>query len=234
MRNNFFCRVNAVNEVILMKKYMGLILGGGLILSILISNGAAVIRDGMRLEKLRHSVLRLHILAESDSEYDQSLKLKVRDGLLEMGLFTESDSLSEAEETAAKKLDDIEKAAESILRENGCELPVTAELADVVFDERVYGDITMPAGEYRALRVKIGSAQGKNWWCVMYPPLCIPAACEEDTSAEEVKEEKSAEALFNEEELDILYHPKKYEIRFAVWDKIKGIFNDKTVKSDEK
>lgn len=68
----------------------------------------------------------------------------------------------------------------------------------------------------------------------MYPPLCIPAACEEETSSEEVKEEKSAEALFNEEELDILYHPKKYEIRFAVWDKIKGIFDDKTVKSDEK
>ena len=217
-----------------MKKYTSLILGGGLILSILISNGANVIRDGMRLEKLRNSVLRLHILAESDSEYDQSLKLKVRDGLLEMGLFTESDSLSEAEETASEKLDDIEKSAESILRENGCELPVTAELADVVFDERVYGDITMPAGEYRALRVKIGSAKGKNWWCVMYPPLCIPAACEEEPSVEEVKEEKSAEALFDEEELDILYHPKKYEIRFAVWDKIKDIFDSKIVKSDEK
>ena len=75
MRNIFYCRVNAVNEVILMKKYTSLILGGGLILSILISNGANVIRDGMRLEKLRNSVLRLHILAESDSEYDQSLKL---------------------------------------------------------------------------------------------------------------------------------------------------------------
>lgn len=217
-----------------MKKYTDLILGGGLILSILISNGAAVIRDGMRLEKLRNSVLRLHILAESDSEYDQSLKLKVRDGLLEMGLFTGSDSLCEAEKTASENLSKIEKAAESILRENGCELSVTAELADVVFDERVYGDITMPAGEYRALRVKIGSAQGKNWWCVMYPPLCIPAACEEIPAEEKIAEDKSAEALFDDDELDILYHPKKYEIRFAVWDKIKSVFDGKIVKNDEK
>lgn len=217
-----------------MKKYTNFILGGGLILSILISNAAAVIRDGMRLEKLRNSVLRLHILAESDSEYDQSLKLMVRDGLLEMGLFTESNSLKEAEKTVSENLSEIEKAAESILRAEGCELPVTAELADVVFDERVYGDITMPAGEYRALRVKIGSAQGKNWWCVMYPPLCIPAACEEISSAEKIDEDKSAEVLFDDDELDILYHPKKYEIRFAIWDKIKSIIDGKLVKNDEK
>lgn len=204
-----------------MKKYIGILMGTGLLLSILITNGFAVIRDGRRLDSLRSSVLRLHILADSDSEYDQALKLKVRDGLLEMGMFGEASSLSEAEEIASDRLHDIEEAAESILRENGCELPVTAELADVVFDERTYGEIVMPAGEYRALRVKIGSAQGKNWWCVMYPPLCIPAACEEGT----VGVEPSAEELFNDDELDILYHPKKYEIRFAVWDKIKELID---------
>lgn len=202
-----------------MKKTSTLIFAAGLILTILISNGIAVIRDGRRLEQLRGSVLRLHILADSDSEHDQKLKLKVRDALLECGIFEEAASLKEAESAAAEKITEITEIAESVLRENGCDRPVTAELADVEFDERVYGDITMPSGEYRALQVKIGSAQGKNWWCVMYPPLCIPAACGD----EELKNDRSAEEIFSDEELDILYQPKKYRVRFAIWDKIKEI-----------
>ncbi|MCM1132959.1 MAG: stage II sporulation protein R [Ruminococcus flavefaciens] len=197
-----------------MKK--SVIFGIGLIMSILITNSVAVIRDGRRLDGLRESVLRLHILAESDSEYDQNLKLKVRDAILESSILAGADSLESAEQTAQNNLDKIVETAENVLRENGCNLPVSAEIADVEFDERVYGDITMPAGKYRALRVEIGSAQGKNWWCVMYPPLCIPAVCD-------VEEDKSAEELFSDSELDIMYHPKKYEVRFAVWDKIKEI-----------
>lgn len=226
--------VNIYCEVIFMKKHMNFIIGGGLILSILISNGFAVIRDGRRLDSLRSSVLRLHILADSDTEYAQNLKLKVRDGLLEAGLFENADSLEEAEAIAAEKLDEIEEKAEDILRENGCCLPVTAELADVVFDERVYEDITMPAGEYRALRVKIGSAQGKNWWCVMYPPLCLPAACEEQEKSDDVEKSDDAEELFTAEEKDILHYPEKYEVRFAVWDKIKALIDKYTVQNDEK
>lgn len=210
-----------------MKKFTGFILGGSLLLTIIISNGIGFIRDGRRLDSLRNSVLRLHILADSDTEYAQSLKLKVRDGLLEAGIFTEADSLEEAEVIATKSLESIEKKAEEILRENGCFLPVTAELADVEFDARVYGDITMPAGKYRALRVKIGSAQGKNWWCVMYPPLCLPAVCEENKAAETVEKSDSAEELFTEEERDILHYPKKYEVRFALWDKIKAMLDKK-------
>ncbi len=239
-----------------MKKYCNFILAGGLELSILISNGVGFIRDGRRLDQLRGSVLRLHILADSDTDYAQNLKLKVRDGLLEADLFECAESLADAEKMASENLEAIENKAEKILRENGCYLPVTAELADVEFDERVYEDITMPAGEYRALRVKIGSAQGKNWWCVMYPPLCLPVACTvednaEDTTetptatenirnatttkankakakkniAEAVRKNKSAEEYFSDEEKDILHYPKKYEVRFAVWDKIKAFID---------
>lgn len=188
-------------------------------MSILVTNFSAVVRDGRNLDGLRNSVLRLHILANSDSEHDQNLKIKVRDALLESDIFDNADSLETAEKIAQDNLDKIVETAENVLSENGCNLPVTAEIADVVFDERVYGDITMPSGEYRALRVKIGSAEGKNWWCVMYPPLCIPAACD-------VAEDKSAEEVFSESELDIMYHPKKYEVRFAIWDKIKEILAD--------
>lgn len=200
-----------------MKK--SVIFGIGLLMSILITNFSAVVRDGRNLDGLRNSVLRLHILANSDSEHDQNLKIKVRDTLLESDIFDNADSLETAEKIAQDNLDKIVETAENVLSENGCNLPVTAEIADVVFDERVYGDITMPSGEYRALRVKIGSAEGKNWWCVMYPPLCIPAACD-------VAEDKSAEEVFSESELDIMYHPKKYEVRFAIWDKIKEILAD--------
>ena len=200
-----------------MRKKHELILAAGLILTILISNAAGFVRDGRALDRLRGSVLRLHILADSDSERDQTLKLRVRDALLESGVLDGADSLEEAEASAAEKLPEIERIAETVLRANGCELPVEAELADTEFDVRTYGDITMPAGNYRALRVKIGSALGHNWWCVMYPALCVPAACDVTDNVE------TELAYFDDEELDIMHEPEKYEIRFAIWDKIKEI-----------
>ncbi len=204
-------------------------MAAGLILAILISNIGSFISDGRKLDELRGSVLRLHILANSDSEQDQQLKLMVRDKLLESGLFESAESLSQAEAIAEEKLDKITDIAERVLRENGCNHKVTAELADVDFGDRTYGDITMPAGRYRALRIKIGSAEGHNWWCVMYPPLCLPAACEAEDGAGE--DESAAEANFDEKELDILHKPRKYKVRFAIWDKIKSIISDDDVQN---
>ncbi|MCR5707565.1 MAG: stage II sporulation protein R [Ruminococcus sp.] len=210
-----------------MRRKYELIAAAGLVLAILISNTVGFVRDGLALDRLRGSVLRLHILAESDSERDQTLKLYVRDALLESGILDGADSLAEAEAIAADRLPDIERIAETVLRANGCELPVEAELADTEFDVRTYGDITMPAGTYRALRVKIGSARGHNWWCVMYPSLCVPAACDvTDNKQEEL-------GHFDGEELDILYEPQKYEVRFAIWDKIKDIGKAVVVHCDE-
>lgn len=197
-------------------------MAAGMVLTIIISNIGSVVSDGRELDKLRNSVLRLHILADSDSESDQQLKLMVRDALLDHSeeIFGDADSLEDAEANAQEKLGLIEEIAEETLRENGCTDKVSAELADMHFDERVYGDITMPAGNYRALRVTIGSAQGRNWWCVMYPPLCLPAACEEEVSDDKETEEE----FFDDSQRDILYNPEKYEIRFALWDKLKSLF----------
>ena len=155
----------------------------------------------------------------------------VRDRLLESDIFGDADSLSEAENIAGKNLGRIERIAERVLREHGCREKVSAELADVEFDERVYGDITMPSGTYRALRIKIGNAQGHNWWCVMYPPLCLPAACEKDEVQEclqsDVAENKAAEEeCFDEKELDMLRKPRKYKVKFAIWDKIKEVLDE--------
>ena len=202
-----------------MKKFHTLILTAGFILTIIISNSVGFIKDGRKLDQLRESVLRLHILADSDSEEDQRLKLCVRDALLERSgeLFGEADDLESAEEAALEALPEIVDIAEDTLRAQGCDSPVRAYLADMEFDERVYGNITMPAGKYRALRIEIGEAKGHNWWCVMYPPLCIPAA-------EEV-ESRDEKEYFDEKELDIVYRPKKYRIKFAIWDKFKKLFD---------
>lgn len=202
-----------------MKKFHTLILTAGFILTIIISNSVGFIKDGRKLDQLRESVLRLHILADSDSEEDQRLKLCVRDALLERSgeLFGEADDLESAEEAALEALPEIVDIAENTLRAQGCDSPVRAYLADMEFDERVYGNITMPAGKYRALRIEIGEAKGHNWWCVMYPPLCIPAA--------EKVESRNEKEYYDEKELDIVYRPKKYRIKFAIWDKFKKLFD---------
>lgn len=217
-----------------MRKPSWYIMAAGLFLAILISNLSSFISDGQKLDELRGSVLRLHILANSDSDRDQCLKLKVRDKLLGSDLFGGAADLAEAEETAAKKLRQIEHIAENVLLESGCRYRVSAELTDADFDERVYGDITMPSGKYRALRIKIGKGEGHNWWCVMYPPLCLPAACEiggEQPSVQaDVAEDKAAEEEhFDDKELDMLRKPQKYKVRFAIWDKIKSVFSDDVV-----
>ncbi|MBP5430690.1 stage II sporulation protein R [Ruminococcus sp.] len=217
-------------EVMLMKRPSLAVMMAGLVLAVLISNIGSFIGDGRKLDELRGSVLRLHILANSDSEQDQRLKLMVRDELLESGIFSGVSGLEEAEAAAAENLRAIECRAENVLRSQGCTDRVAAELVDADFGERIYGDITMPAGRYRALRIKIGKAAGHNWWCVMYPPLCVPAAYGEES----VEENKTAEEQdFDKKELDILRHPKKYKVRFAVWDKIKSFVKDYTVQNDK-
>jgi len=203
-----------------MRKIYSFIMPAALVLSIIISNVCSIAGSGARLDELRNSVLRLHILANSDSDCDQQLKLNVRDAVLEQcgEIFNGADSMEEAEKRASEQLEFIEDIARKTLSENGCSADVNAEITRMYFDERVYGDITMPAGEYTSLRIKIGEAKGHNWWCVMYPPLCIPSACDE-----QVSDNKDAEdEFFSDDQKDIIYNPDKYKIKFAIWDKIKS------------
>ena len=154
---------------------------------------------------ITQTVFRLHILANSDSEEDQSLKLKVRDAVLEENsdIFEDCKSAEEAAAAAREHIDEIKSSAEKVLAENGAGYGAECGIAKMRFDDRVYGDMTMPAGEYLALRVTVGDAEGKNWWCVMFPPLCLPAVSGE-----------AAEEVFSPEELDILEDRESYECRF--------------------
>ena len=124
-------------------------------------------------ESIESKVTRLHVLANSDSEEDQALKLLVRDGVLEEAKKWEGKPMD------AAFLSAIQKAAQKVVLEEGCHYPVQVEKRDTYFDTREYDTFSLPAGVYDALRVTIGEGAGHNWWCVLLPPLCAPA-CEEE------------------------------------------------------
>lgn len=129
--------------------------------------------------QIRESVLRLHVLANSDSDADQSLKLQVRDAVLAEGahIFDGSLTAEEAEAAIAKALPQLEQAARDEIQAQGYSYDVRITLSEEFFTTRTYdGKITLPAGRYRAVRVIIGKGEGHNWWCIMFPPLCLPTA----------------------------------------------------------
>lgn len=149
-------------------------------------------------EDLSNSVFRLHVIANSDSEEDQNLKLKVRDNLLEYmnSLCTGVSSKEEAITIAQNHIQDFESIAKKVIFDNGYDYNVTVEIGKCDFPTKQYGDVSLPAGIYDALRVKIGSASGHNWWCVMFPPLCfvdVSSGVVPDSSKQQLQENLTAE-----------------------------------------
>ena len=127
-------------------------------------------------------VVRLHVIANSDSEEDQANKLLVRDAILgTVSKITENCAdRAEAEAVISENTDAIRELAETTLRGLGCDMPVTVTVSEEKYPTREYEDFRLPAGEYCSLRVMIGEAAGKNWWCVLFPPLCTSAASAKD------------------------------------------------------
>ncbi|MCI6567686.1 MAG: stage II sporulation protein R [Dysosmobacter sp.] len=123
---------------------------------------------------LADKVVRLHILANSDSEEDQALKLQVRDAVLERAeeILERAHDRSAAEEDLREALPELREIALETVAAQGYDYDVTAELTDAAFPTREYDGFTLPAGEYLALRLVIGAGEGHNWWCVVFPPLC--------------------------------------------------------------
>lgn len=135
---------------------------------------------------IRQKVFRLHILANSDSVADQSLKLKVRDRILAKSgaLFQSANNKSQVIQEAKADLPELEATARNEIQREGYTYPVKAQVVHMYFNTRVYGNVTLPAGDYDALRITIGAAKGHNWWCVLFPPLCLPSAEGEEKLAE--------------------------------------------------
>ena len=157
---------------------------------------------------IRENTLRLHILANSDSPADQALKLKIRDAVLSHSgeLFSGCDTRQKMVSAAQEQLSDIQRIAEQTAMHNGYDLPVTVSVTDMFFETRRYDNVLLPAGTYTAVRIELGEAAGKNWWCVLYPPLCVSAA---QTGFTE-EEAQISDSLLQQEELP------RYRVRLAV------------------
>ncbi|MEG1954291.1 MAG: stage II sporulation protein R [Hydrogenoanaerobacterium sp.] len=149
---------------------------------------------------VRDETIRLHILANSDTDADQALKLMVRDAVLAEAdkAFGKSTTKEEALLNAQAGMGEIISTAEDVLRNNGCNDEVRAELTNMFFTTRQYGSVVMPAGCYDAVRVYIGEGKGRNWWCVMFPPMCLPAAKAGASVTEKSPQQLAAEAVLIE------------------------------------
>ena len=151
-------------------------------LAVFLCSGALALRTQ---EGLSDQVVRLHVLANSDSEEDQALKLRVRDVVLARAtaILEQSADRREAESRLRGQLLELERLAQQEIEAAGYSYPVSVELRNTAFPTKEYEGFTLPAGEYLALRVVIGAGAGQNWWCVVFPPLCTAASADVPASA---------------------------------------------------
>ena len=175
------------------------------------------------VEKLSEKIIRFHVLANSDSNEDQELKLKVRDAVIEFVSpnLKNSKSIEESREILLALKEKVIELAEKIIKEEGYNYSVDVELAMTNFPVKTYGNITLPQGEYEAFRVLIGEAKGQNWWCVMFPPLCFIDMTKGQISYKE--SEKELSKVLNEEEYNLITEKEdsKIEFRFRLADLFK-------------
>ena len=177
-------------------------------------------------EEIRSDVLRLHVIANSDTSVDQNLKLRLRDYILQEGkdIFNGSVNVENAVKKIEPVLPELEKLAKAFVNQAGFDYDVKISLSNEYFTTRTYETVTLPAGKYLALRVVIGSGEGHNWWCVMFPPMCVPAADKKD----------EIENVFSEKEIKLVESKPKYEPRFKVveiYEQLKEIISEKSEQS---
>lgn len=157
-------------------------------------------------DTIRQDTLRLHILANSDSQEDQELKLKVRDQILEetSAVFLNAKTREDAILAAQNAMPQILETARKVIGDEGFSYPVSGAVERVYFNTRQYENAILPAGVYDAVQIRIGDAEGKNWWCVLFPPLCVGAALPKDTE----ETFPAGEVLGEIDEISIEFVPK--------------------------
>ncbi len=168
---------------------------------------ASLIWDISGFERMTDKLIRLHVVADSDSVYSQKIKLKVRDEVLEYvnAIAGGCCSKQEAEEAITEHIEDIERVSLNTLLANGCDAGVSVSYERALVDRREYEGFTLPQGIYSALCIRIGRAEGKNWWCVLYPSLCTSCAA----NIEEL-------GCFSNEELVVVKNPEKIKYKLAL------------------
>ena len=173
-------------------------------------------------QELADKVVRLHILANSDSEADQTLKLQVRDAVLDRaeGILRAAPDRAAAEQRLRLALPELERLAEDTVRSAGYDYGVTVELTDTAFPTRAYDGFTLPAGEYLALRLVIGAGEGQNWWCVVFPPLCAQTTTDVAQTA--------MAAGLGEEDVGLITEQEGYVLKFKsveLWNTLRQRFS---------
>ena len=159
-------------------------------------------------QDLSRKMIRLHVIAHSDSAEDQALKLQVRDAVLDYttAVLQRSEDMAAAQEELQSELPRIESIARAAVKAEGYDYAVTASLGQTEFPLKEYDGFSLPAGEYTALRLVIGEGEGQNWWCVVFPPLCTAAACEFEKTA--------LAAGLTEEDLSLITESEGYVLKF--------------------
>lgn len=176
-------------------------------------------------EGIASEVLRFHVIANSDSAEDQAVKLKIKDALtksLEPTL-KNAKNIDEARALINESLYNLEVLSNQIIKENGYDYTATASIERGYFPLKVYGDLSLPPGEYEAVRIELGSATGQNWWCIMFPPLCFVDSTYSvvpDTSKEQLKyvlTDDEYEAVFYKKEVNV-------KVKFKLFSWLEGLF----------
>lgn len=166
----------------------------------------------LQKEQLSDALIRMHVVAASDSDAEQALKLKVRDAVLkEVVALGEWEKTEEALCALSAHLDQIEAAANQILKEEGSSHRAEVTLCTEEFPIRKYDTFTLPSGVYQSLRVTIGPGEGANWWCVVFPKLCMPAVGEDVSSV-------AVDAGFSDSLIGTISGEKEYQVRFFLLD----------------
>ncbi len=171
-------------------------------------------------DNIREKMLRMHVIANSDSDEDQQLKLKVRDAVLSAGkeVFDGSVTAIEAKEKITPYIDYLENIAFETVKKEGFDYSVKITVEKEYFNTRIYDNsITLPAGYYTAVKVIIGEGKGQNWWCVMFPPMCLPTAAAECELSD----------VLTDDETEIVTEAEKYKLKFKIVEILEEIFNDK-------
>ncbi len=195
--------------------YVGALLLATLIVAALPTSGEEAIYD---------DVIRLHVLAASDSEEDQALKLRVRDAILEeyAGRLADAGEIGAAEERVLSLCREIEATAAEVVKEAGYAYTVRVDYGEEDYPTRDYGEYVFPAGSYRSLRVVIGEGEGANWWCVLFPPLCL------DMATEDAPEDDALAVGLSPEEYKVITGSEGgYRLKFKTLELLEGVFGSR-------
>lgn len=191
----------------MLNKQLGLnLVEKSVFMGFLISILCSFVNFQSRCDKIKRDVFRLHIIANSDSDEDQKLKIKIRDSILNKLREQKFSSLKDTKKFVFDNLNTLKNITKNEINSNGLNYDLKIEVCKSNFNNREYENLILPAGDYDSLKVNIGDGEGKNWWCVLFPPICVGAS----------KGKVEVNGLLTEDEIDMVENKDKYEIEFKV------------------